>query len=52
MSKYGWSLWGSIRIGNTGDPEIVEWARALWARATTEFDSPEFAELLERAALT
>ena len=23
MSKYGWSLWGSIRIGTTGDPEIT-----------------------------
>ena len=49
MSKYGWSLWGAIRIGNTGDPEIIEWARALWARARDEFDSPEFGELLERA---
>ncbi len=49
MSKYGWSLWGSIRIGTTGDPEIVEWARALWARAVAEFESPEFEELLELA---
>jgi thiamine kinase-like enzyme len=50
MSKYGWSLWGSIRIGTTGDPEIREWARALWARARAEFDSPEFGELLQRTA--
>jgi thiamine kinase-like enzyme len=50
MSKYGWSLWGSIRIGTTGDPEIRDWARALWARAVAEFASPEFGELLERAA--
>jgi thiamine kinase-like enzyme len=49
MSKYGWSLWGSIRIGTTGDPEIIEWAQALWARAVAEFESPEFEELLERA---
>jgi thiamine kinase-like enzyme len=49
MSKYGWSLWGAIRIGTTGDPEIVEWTRAMWARAVAEFDSPEFDRLLERA---
>jgi thiamine kinase-like enzyme len=49
MSKYGWSLWGSIRIGTTGDPEIREWAQALWARAVAEFESPEFEQLLERA---
>ncbi len=49
MSKYGWSLWGSIRIGTTGDPEIIEWADALWTRAVAEFESPEFEELLARA---
>jgi thiamine kinase-like enzyme len=49
MSKYGWSLWGSIRIGVTGDPEIREWAQALWARALAEFESPEFEQLLARA---
>jgi thiamine kinase-like enzyme len=50
MSKYGWSLWGSIRIGTTGDPEIRDWARALWARAVAEFESPDFEDLLARAA--
>ncbi len=50
MSKYGWSLWGSIRIGTTSDPEIREWTEALWGRAVAEFESPEFDELLERAA--
>ena len=50
MSKYGWTLWGSIRIGTTGDPEIREWAQALWSRAVDEFESPEFEPLLERAA--
>jgi thiamine kinase-like enzyme len=49
MSQYGWSLWGSIRIGTTGDPAIVEWARALWERAVAGFDSPEFEVLLRRA---
>lgn len=49
MSKYGWCLWGSIRIGTTGDPGIREWARALWARAVAEFESPEFEQLLDRA---
>ena len=51
MSKYGWSLWGSIRIGTTGDPEIREWAQALWSRAVAEFESPEFEQLLERAQI-
>jgi thiamine kinase-like enzyme len=50
MSKYGWSLWGSIRIGTTGDPEIIEWAQALWSRAVAEFESPEFEELMARAS--
>ena len=50
MSKYGWTLWGSIRIGTTGDPEIRDWAQALWGRAVDEFESPEFEPLLERAA--
>ena len=50
MSKYGWSLWGSIRVGTTGDPEIRDWAQALWSRAVDEFESPEFDELLERAS--
>ncbi len=50
MSKYGWSLWGAIRVGTTGDPEIREWAHALWSRAVDEFESPEFEPLLERAA--
>jgi thiamine kinase-like enzyme len=49
MSKYGWGLWGSIRIGTTGDPEIREWARALWSRAVAEFESPEFERLLDLA---
>ncbi len=50
MSKYGWSLWGSIRIGTTGDAEIREWAQALWSRAVAEFESPEFEELMDRAS--
>ncbi len=50
MSKYGWSLWGSIRIGTTGDLEIAEWAAAMWARAVAEFESADFGGLLERVA--
>jgi thiamine kinase-like enzyme len=50
MSKYGWALWGSIRIGTTGDPELREWTRALWERAVTEFESPELGELVDLAA--
>jgi thiamine kinase-like enzyme len=49
MSKYGWSLWGAIRIGSTGDPEIIDWAAALWARAVAEFESSEFEALLSAA---
>ncbi len=49
MSQYGWSLWGSIRVGNTGDPEIREWGEAMWSRAVAQFESPEFEQLLARA---
>jgi thiamine kinase-like enzyme len=49
MSKWGWSLWGAIRVGATGDEEIREWAQALWARAVAEFESPDFEPLLARA---
>jgi thiamine kinase-like enzyme len=49
MSQYGWSLWGSIRVGNAGDPEIREWGDAMWARAVAQFESPEFPQLLARA---
>jgi thiamine kinase-like enzyme len=46
MSMYGWSLWGSIRIGTTGDEEIRAWARALWQRAVREFESPDLGRLM------
>ena len=49
MSKYGWCLWGSIRVGTSGDREIHDWTQALWERAVTEFDSPELDELIARA---
>ena len=49
MSQWGWSLWGSIRIGATGDPEIIDWAAGMWARAVAQFESPDFEELLARA---
>ncbi len=49
MSMYGWSLWGSIRIGTTGDPEIRDWAAALWQRAVAEFASSELDGLLADA---
>lgn len=47
MSMYGWSLWGSIRIGTTGDEEIREWADALWLRAVREFESAELPRSIE-----
>jgi thiamine kinase-like enzyme len=46
MSMYGWSLWGSIRIGTTGDDEIRAWARALWQRAVREFESSDLGRLM------
>ena len=49
ISQWGWSLWGSIRIGATGDPEIRGWADAMWARAVAQFESPDFEELLMQA---
>ena len=49
MSMYGWSLWGSIRIGTTGDPEVRDWAAAVWERAVAGFESPEFERLLADA---
>ena len=47
MSMYGWSLWGSIRIGTTGDEEIRAWAQALWQRAVAEFESPELDRMID-----
>jgi thiamine kinase-like enzyme len=48
MSKYGWTLWGSIQDGVSEiDFDFWEWAMEKYVRAVAEFDSPEFERLLE-----
>jgi thiamine kinase-like enzyme len=47
MSKYGWTLWGSIQDGiSTIDFDFWGWAMEKYERAVLEFDSPEFDRLL------
>jgi thiamine kinase-like enzyme len=51
MSKYGWTLWGSIQSSVSKiDFDFWEWAMEKYDRALAEFDSPDFAHLLEQAA--
>ena len=47
MSKYGWTLWGSIQVG-ISDLEFDFWGWALekYERAVEELDGPEFEQLL------
>lgn len=48
MSKYGWTLWGSIQH-SVSDIEFDFWGWAMekYDRAVAEFDGPDFEELLE-----
>ena len=47
MSKYGWTLWGSIQDSVSDiDFDFWTWTMEHWEPAVAEFDSPEFAELL------
>ena len=51
MSKYGWTLWGSIQSSVSKiDFDFWSWAMEKYDRAVAEFDSPEFDQLLEQAA--
>ncbi len=51
MSKYGWTLWGSIQAStSTIDFDFWEWAMEKYERAVAEFDSPGFDDLLDEAA--
>jgi thiamine kinase-like enzyme len=51
MSKYGWTLWGSIQNSVSKiDFDFWAWAMEKYDRAVAEFDSPEFARLLDQAA--
>jgi thiamine kinase-like enzyme len=48
MSKYGWTLWGSIQLGISDlDFDFWSWAMEKYERAVAEFDGPEFEQLLE-----
>lgn len=48
MSKYGWTLWGSIQAGVSElDFDFWGWAMEKYERAVAEFDGPEFEQLLE-----
>jgi hypothetical protein len=50
MSKYGWTLWGSIQSSvSTIDFDFWEWGMEKYDRAVAEFDSPQFERLLEQA---
>jgi thiamine kinase-like enzyme len=47
MSKYGWTLWGSIQDGISDlDFDFWGWAMERYDRAVAEFEGPEFERLL------
>jgi thiamine kinase-like enzyme len=47
MSKYGWTLWGSIQAGISDlDFDFWGWALEKYERAVEELDSPQFEQLL------
>lgn len=47
MSKYGWTLWGSIQVGISDlDFDFWGWAMEKYERAVSELDGPEFEQLL------
>jgi thiamine kinase-like enzyme len=47
MSKYGWTLWGSIQDGISSlDFDFWGWAMEKYDRAVLEFEGPEFEHLL------
>jgi len=48
MSKYGWTLWGSIQDGISEiDFDFWGWAMEKDERAVAEFDGPDFERLLD-----
>jgi thiamine kinase-like enzyme len=48
MSKYGWTLWGSIQDGISDlDFDFWGWAMEKYVRAVEELDGPHFARMLE-----
>jgi thiamine kinase-like enzyme len=51
MSKYGWTLWGSIQHSVSDiDFDFWAWGMEKYERAVEEFDGPEFESLLEQAS--
>ena len=51
MSKYGWTLWGSIQSSVSKiDFDFWSWAMEKYDRAVAEFDGPDFERLLDQAA--
>jgi thiamine kinase-like enzyme len=47
MSKYGWTLWGSIQDGISElDFDFWGWAMEKYDRAVAEFEGPDFERLL------
>ena len=47
MSKYGWTLWGSIQDGISDlEFDFWGWAMEKYDRAVAEFDGPDFERLL------
>ena len=47
MSKYGWTLWGSIQDGISDiDFDFWGWALEKYERAVAELEGPEFEQLL------
>jgi thiamine kinase-like enzyme len=48
MSKYGWTLWGSIQDGVSDlDFDFWGWAMEKYERAVDELDGPQFEQMLE-----
>ena len=48
MSKYGWTLWGSIQDAVSEiDFDFWGWAMEKYDRAVAEFEGPEFGQMLE-----
>ena len=51
MSKYGWTLWGSIQHSVSAiDFDFWAWGMEKYERAVEEFDGPEFESMLEQAS--
>jgi len=48
MSKYGWTLWGSIQVGISDiEFDFWDWAMEKYVRAVAEFDGADFDRLVE-----